>query len=329
MHILRIGRLYGTINTYLFRIPYPHGTITACGVEDTTYSSSATPFYNVDTGRMSSQRILYSPCRWRPHSDGTIFWRWGKARSWGIAITMRMRTVRLRYSGDEMYIWMGSQASDVIHLVCPLRVSLIAFPVFGSHRRTCPSCPPLANFLSIGSHSTQRTHPLWPESVCEGVSVFKSHNRALVSPEPVAKSFPVGEKEAQRIGEECPGSRLAQYTISFHTIKPTWERRRTPSCRPDTENTLRRAVHNNSIFWGKFSRWMIQYVRFYGFSYNNSGGSSLTSIWQSYIEGERSRPFTLLLMFSQNELKAKAHIPQVINCLQGVPALLESHWQVC
>jgi len=101
---------------------------------------------------------------------------------------------------------MGSQASDVIHLVCPLRASPIAFPVFGSQMRTCPSCPPLANLLSIGSHSTQSTHPLWPESVWEGVSVFRSHSRALVSPDPVAKSFPVGENEAQRIGEECPRS---------------------------------------------------------------------------------------------------------------------------
>ena len=26
--------------------------------------------------------------------------------------------------------------------------------------RTCPSCPPVANFLSIASHSTQSTQPL-------------------------------------------------------------------------------------------------------------------------------------------------------------------------
>ena len=70
--------------------------------------------------------------------------------------------------------------------------------------RTCPSCPPVANFLSIASHSTQSTQPLWPESTCEGVSVLRSHRRAFVSPDPVASRDPVGENEAQRIADACP-----------------------------------------------------------------------------------------------------------------------------
>ena len=56
----------------------------------------------------------------------------------------------------------------------------------------------------MASHSTQRTQPLWPESVCEGVSVKRSHKRAFVSPDPVAIKLPVGEKDAQSIGDVCP-----------------------------------------------------------------------------------------------------------------------------
>lgn len=83
-------------NTHLFRIPYPHGTITTRSVENTTYSSSATPFYNIDTGSVSSQCILHSSCRERPYSDSAIFWGRGEARSWRIATVMRIRTVGLR-----------------------------------------------------------------------------------------------------------------------------------------------------------------------------------------------------------------------------------------
>ena len=43
---------------------------------------------------------------------------------------------------------------------------------------------------------------MWPESVCDGVSVNRSHKRAFVSPEPVARRFPVGENDAQRMGDE-------------------------------------------------------------------------------------------------------------------------------
>ena len=68
-------------------------------------------------------------------------------------------------------------------------------------RLTCPSCPPVASFLSIASHSTQRTQPLWPDNTWDGVSVNRSHNLALQSPEPVARRLPVGENEAHRIGE--------------------------------------------------------------------------------------------------------------------------------
>lgn len=99
----------------------------------------------------------------------------------------------------------GSHDSDVIHFECPFSASPIALPVFGSHRRTCPSCPPVASFLSMPSHSTHRTQPLCPESVCDGVSVYRSHRRAVQSPEPVARRFPVGENAAQRIGELWPG----------------------------------------------------------------------------------------------------------------------------
>lgn len=74
----------------------------------------------------------------------------------------------------------------------------------GAPKLTWLSCPPVANFRSKASHSTHRTHPLCPDSVCEGVSVNKSHKRALVSPEPVARRFPVGEKDAQSIGDEWP-----------------------------------------------------------------------------------------------------------------------------
>ena len=117
----------------------------------------------------------------------------------------------------------GSQDREVIHFECPLSASPRGFPVLGSHIRTFVdervlvqkslsgraahkltwlSCPPVANFRSRASHSTHRTHPLCPDSVCEGVSVNRSHKRALVSPEPVARRFPVGEKDAQRIGDE-------------------------------------------------------------------------------------------------------------------------------
>jgi len=51
--------------------------------------------------------------------------------------------------------------------------------------------------------------------------VFRSHSRALVSPDPVAKSFPVGENEAQRIGEECPRSKLVQcYQFLKQRVRP-------------------------------------------------------------------------------------------------------------
>ncbi len=99
---------------------------------------------------------------------------------------------------------MGSQESKVTHFVCPFSASPIGFPVFGSHRRTWPSCPPVASFLSIASHSTQRTKPLWPESMCDGVSVFESHSRAFVSLEPMARKFLVNENEVQRMGKVCP-----------------------------------------------------------------------------------------------------------------------------
>jgi hypothetical protein len=67
---------------------------------------------------------------------------------------------------------------------------------------TWPSYPPVANFRSRASHSTHRTELLWPESVCDGVSVNRSHKRAVASPEPVARRFPVGEKDAQRMRDE-------------------------------------------------------------------------------------------------------------------------------
>src|SRR5258706_236518 len=101
-------------------------------------------------------------------------------------------------------MWIGSQHKLVIHWVWPFIASPIGFPVFGSHTRTCPSCPPVASFRSRASHSTQRTHPLCPERTCEGVSVSRSHNRAFVSPDPVASRFPVGENAAQRMGELWP-----------------------------------------------------------------------------------------------------------------------------
>lgn len=99
-------------------------------------------------------------------------------------------------------MWMGSHDKDVTHLVCPRNASPTALPVFGSHRRTWPSCPPLASFLSRASHSTQSTQPLWPDRTCDGSSVLRSHRRALLSPEPVASIPPVGEKDAQSMGAE-------------------------------------------------------------------------------------------------------------------------------
>ena len=120
------------------------------------------------------------------------------------------------------YIWIGSHDNDVIHFVWPFKASPMGLPVFGSHNHTCdkilwgfkkrwsgsictcPSCPPVANFLSIASHSTQSTQSLWPESTCEGVSLLRSHRPAFVLPDPVASRHPVGENEAQRIGDVWP-----------------------------------------------------------------------------------------------------------------------------
>lgn len=73
-----------------------------------------------------------------------------------------------------------------------------------SNRPTCPSCPPVASFLSIASHSTQSTHPLCPDKTCDGVSVNRSHNRAVQSPDPVARRLPVGENDAHSMGDVCP-----------------------------------------------------------------------------------------------------------------------------
>ena len=123
-------------------------------------------------------------------------------------------------------MWIGSQHKLVIHWVWPFIASPMGFPVFGSHTRTCPSCPPVASFRSRASHSTQRTHPLCPERMCEGVSVSRSHNRAFVSPDPVASRFPVGENAAQRMGELWPArSRV----LNIHDTRGTLgEKKDTP-----------------------------------------------------------------------------------------------------
>lgn len=98
----------------------------------------------------------------------------------------------------------GSQASEVIHFVCPFRGSPIALPDLGSHIRTLLSIDPVATVDSYPSHSTQRIQPVWPVKVDLGNSVDRSHILAVLSPEPVASKLPVGEKDAQRIGCPCP-----------------------------------------------------------------------------------------------------------------------------
>lgn len=135
------------------------------------------------------------------------------------------------------HICMGSQASDVTHFEWPFRASPNGLPVFGSHnrtfaevntilakyisQRTCPSCPPVANFLSIASHSVHSTQPLCPDSTCDGVSVNKSHKRALQSPEPVARRLPVGENDAHRMGEVCPES-VEEHLVAGRTLNTAW-----------------------------------------------------------------------------------------------------------
>jgi hypothetical protein len=171
---------------------------------------------------MATQRILQPPRGDRPHLTVPSLEEDANRGAEGFLIQIRSACA---LSGDKVVkitnMCIGSQDREVIHFECPLSASPRGFPVLGSHIRTfvdervhiqtslsgAPkltwlSCPPVANLRSRASHSTHRTHPLWPESVCEGVSVNRSHKRALVSPEPVARRFPVGEKDAQSIGDE-------------------------------------------------------------------------------------------------------------------------------
>ncbi len=134
---------------------------------------------------MPTKGILYSPRYSRPKANRSILGQRGQSRSCRI----------------KMYGLPRKQGN-------PFRMSFQCIsnrlPSLRVHRRTWPSCPPVASFLSIASHSTQRTRPLWPESTCDGVSVFKSHSRAFVSLEPMARKFLVNENEVQRMGKVCP-----------------------------------------------------------------------------------------------------------------------------
>ena len=141
--------------------------------------------------RQSTKRGLHLSRRKRG-GDLLDFWNIG-CKGWG------------RNTRDvETYMCIGSQDREVIHLVCPFNASPIGLPVRGSHNLTNESCPPVASFLSIGSHSVQRTQPTWPDRTCDGVSVLRSHSRAVASPDPVANKFPVGENDAHKIGALCP-----------------------------------------------------------------------------------------------------------------------------
>jgi hypothetical protein len=125
-------------------------------------------------------------------------------------------------------------------------------PHFESNRTlTVLSMLPVATVLSMPSHSTQSSQPVWPVRVETGVSVSKFHRRQVLSPEPVARSFPVGEKEAQRMGEACPGwservsssPRSEERTARRLTIDTTT----TPSDLPNLEDSLGLALDDEHI----------------------------------------------------------------------------------
>ena len=149
--------------------------------------------------------------------------------------------------------------------------------IITSLTRTCPSCPPVANFLSIASHSTQSTQPLCPDNTCEGVSVSRFHKRAFVSPDPVARREPVGENEAQRIGDVWPKKK-------FHDVRTSssvdWEKMKkgkqtrecggTSCCWTDTKYALRRTMHDNNILCSKITSWVFENINLDRFRDDNS-----------------------------------------------------------
>ena len=57
--------------------------------------------------------------------------------------------------------WAGSQARDVIHLLCP-RQQPRALPVCGSHSQMQLSMPPLATICASGDQATHSTQFLCP-----------------------------------------------------------------------------------------------------------------------------------------------------------------------